>query len=81
MTLPFAAGHERLWRDDEVYDLVVVLGHNDDPVVPGAGSAIFLHVARSDYAPTEGCLALALADLQNLLARLPADAMLNVRPD
>ena len=43
--------HERLWRDDEVYDLIVVLGHNDDPVIPGAGSAVFLHVARPDFQP------------------------------
>ena len=81
VALPFDAGHERLWRDDEVYDLLVVLGHNDDPVVPGAGSAIFLHVARPDYAPTEGCVALALADLQGLLERLPADSVLDVLPD
>lgn len=64
---PFAGGHEVLWRPDELYDLVVVLGHNDDPVVPGLGSAIFLHVAREDYAPTEGCVALAKADLLELL--------------
>ena len=65
--LPHPARHERLWREDELYDLVVVLGHNDDPVVAGAGSAIFLHVARADYAPTEGCVALAQADLARVL--------------
>lgn len=64
---PFAAGHEVLWRNDELYDLVVVLGHNDDPVVPGAGSAIFLHVARPDYAPTEGCIAVKLEHLEAIL--------------
>lgn len=65
--LPYAASHERLQRDDGLYDIVVVLGHNDDPVVPGAGSAIFLHVARCDYGPTEGCVALALPDLLEVL--------------
>jgi L,D-peptidoglycan transpeptidase YkuD (ErfK/YbiS/YcfS/YnhG family) len=45
-----------------------VLGHNDDPVVPGLGSAIFLHVARPDFGPTEGCVALPLDDLAALLA-------------
>ena len=45
--LPYAASHEELWRDDHLYDLVVVLGFNDDPVVPGKGSAIFLHLARA----------------------------------
>jgi len=66
--LPHAASHERMWREDGLYDVVVVLGHNDDPPVPGAGSAIFVHVARPDYGPTEGCVALALDDLLEVLA-------------
>lgn len=66
--LPFVAGHERLWRDDALYDIVAVLGHNDDPVVAGRGSAIFLHVARAGFAPTEGCVALTREDLLRLLA-------------
>jgi L,D-peptidoglycan transpeptidase YkuD (ErfK/YbiS/YcfS/YnhG family) len=66
--LPFHARHEILWREDGVYDLIVELGFNDDPVIPGRGSAIFLHVARADYAPTEGCVACALPDLLELLA-------------
>ncbi len=65
--LPHPGRHERLWRDDDIYDIVAVLGWNDAPVVPGAGSAIFLHVARKDLAPTEGCVALAQADLVALL--------------
>jgi L,D-peptidoglycan transpeptidase YkuD (ErfK/YbiS/YcfS/YnhG family) len=74
--LPHKTSAERMWRDDDVYDLVVVLGHNDDPVIPGAGSAIFLHLARPDYAPTEGCVALARADLEALLAQArPGDAL------
>ncbi len=74
VTLPFAGRHERLWREDEVYDVVAVLGHNDDPPLPGAGSAIFLHVARPDFAPTEGCVALALTDLLMLLNQAGPDS-------
>jgi L,D-peptidoglycan transpeptidase YkuD (ErfK/YbiS/YcfS/YnhG family) len=79
--LPFAPnsdqpGHERLWREDAVYDLIGVLGWNDRPVVPGRGSAIFLHLARPGLTPTEGCVALALPDL---LAILPGLAALEVR--
>jgi L,D-peptidoglycan transpeptidase YkuD (ErfK/YbiS/YcfS/YnhG family) len=70
VVLPYAAGAERLWRDDGLYDLVVVAGFNDDPVVPGKGSAIFLHVAAPDYAPTEGCVALGAADLREAVAQL-----------
>jgi L,D-peptidoglycan transpeptidase YkuD (ErfK/YbiS/YcfS/YnhG family) len=60
--LPYPASAEQMWRDDHLYDLVVVLGYNDDPVVPGKGSAIFLHLARPDYSHTHGCVALAYAD-------------------
>ena len=74
--LPYPARAEALWREDAIYDLIVVLGHNDDPVVPGAGSAIFLHVARPDYSPTQGCVAIARGDLEDLLAiATPGDAV------
>ena len=51
-------GTRQLWREDAIYDIVGVLGWNDDPPVRGRGSAIFLHVARAELAPTEGCVAL-----------------------
>ena len=68
VTLPYATSAEHLWRDDHLYDRVVVLGHNDDPVVSGAGSAIFLHLARPDFSPTEGCVALAAAAMEQFLS-------------
>jgi L,D-peptidoglycan transpeptidase YkuD (ErfK/YbiS/YcfS/YnhG family) len=66
--LPYAGRHEELWRTDAVYDIVGVLGWNDAPVERDRGSAIFLHVARPDFQPTEGCIALALPDLRSVLA-------------
>ena len=66
--LPHPARCEELWRRDAVYDLIGVLGWNDAPVQRGRGSAIFLHVARPDYAPTEGCVALSAPELRALLA-------------
>ncbi|HEY0293101.1 MAG TPA: L,D-transpeptidase family protein [Hansschlegelia sp.] len=68
--LPFAASHERMWRDDGLYDLVGELGWNDRPARPGRGSAIFLHAARPGFTPTEGCVALAPLPLRRLIARL-----------
>lgn len=65
--LPHAARHEALWRDDELYNVIGVLGWNDDPVARGRGSAIFLHVARPDQTPTAGCIALSLPDLLTVL--------------
>jgi L,D-peptidoglycan transpeptidase YkuD (ErfK/YbiS/YcfS/YnhG family) len=61
--LPHAARHESLWRQDQIYDVIGVLDWNMAPVIPGRGSAIFLHVARPDFSPTQGCVALALPDL------------------
>jgi L,D-peptidoglycan transpeptidase YkuD (ErfK/YbiS/YcfS/YnhG family) len=66
--LPHTGRHERLWRDDGIYDLIGVLGWNDAPVERGRGSAIFLHVARPDLAPTEGCVALPGPVLREVLA-------------
>jgi L,D-peptidoglycan transpeptidase YkuD (ErfK/YbiS/YcfS/YnhG family) len=76
--LPYAASHERMWREDDLYDLVVVLGHNDDPPARGAGSAIFLHLARPDYGPTEGCIALRREHLLELLGDCGPDSLLCV---
>ncbi|MCS6932400.1 MAG: L,D-transpeptidase family protein [Acetobacteraceae bacterium] len=68
VTLPHPARHERLWREDPLYDILGVLGWNDAPVAKGRGSAIFLHVARPDLAPTEGCIALPERELREVLA-------------
>jgi L,D-peptidoglycan transpeptidase YkuD (ErfK/YbiS/YcfS/YnhG family) len=72
--LPYLASAEQMWRQDHLYDLVVVLGYNDDPVVPGKGSAIFLHLARPDYSHTQGCVALAYDDAIAAIGQLrPGD--------
>jgi L,D-peptidoglycan transpeptidase YkuD (ErfK/YbiS/YcfS/YnhG family) len=65
--LPLDGSAEVLWRDDAVYDIIGVLGWNDRPVRRGLGSAIFLHIARPDFAPTDGCIALARDDLLRVL--------------
>jgi len=79
-SLPCAARHERMWREDELYDLVVVIGYNTDPPVAGHGSAIFLHVARPDFAPTEGCIAVGREVLAGLLARIGPGSTIAIRP-
>jgi L,D-peptidoglycan transpeptidase YkuD (ErfK/YbiS/YcfS/YnhG family) len=74
--LPYPASAEALWRDDGLYDVVVVVGHNDDPPVAGMGSCIFVHIARPGYLPTEGCVAVSGEDMDALLAAAkPGDAI------
>jgi L,D-peptidoglycan transpeptidase YkuD (ErfK/YbiS/YcfS/YnhG family) len=68
VSLPYPASAERMWRQDDLYDALVVIGYNLEPVIPGAGSAIFLHIATPDFAPTAGCVAI---DRDILLRLLP----------
>ena len=80
--LPYPASAERLWREDSIYDLIVVLGYNDDPPVAGGGSAIFLHIARPDFAATQGCVAVERQYLEILLALASPGHRLDIRlPD
>lgn len=75
---PYPASAEHLWRQDRLYDLVVVTGYNVEPRSRQRGSAIFLHVARPDFAPTEGCIAMRRQDLQRLLSviRTPTEIVI-----
>ncbi|MDJ1158702.1 L,D-transpeptidase family protein [Chelatococcus sp. SYSU_G07232] len=74
--LPYRAGHERLWRDDHLYDLVLDISFNRGPILRGRGSAIFLHLARQDFAPTAGCIAIAPRAARRLLALLGPETTL-----
>ncbi|MBU3968657.1 L,D-transpeptidase family protein [Patescibacteria group bacterium] len=65
--LPYGGSHEKLWRDDYIYDIIVILGYNDNPPVAGKGSAIFIHLAREEYSPTAGCIAFSMEDLLEIL--------------
>ena len=76
--LPYGGNHEKLWRDDNLYDLVLVIGHNDDPPLPGKGSAIFVHVAKEGFEPTEGCVALEAQVLLTLLRGLTPEDKLQI---
>ncbi len=69
---------EKMWRDDGLYDLVIDLDYNRGPIRPGRGSAIFLHVARPGFRPTEGCVALRRPDLVRLLRRLGPGTRLTI---
>jgi L,D-peptidoglycan transpeptidase YkuD (ErfK/YbiS/YcfS/YnhG family) len=79
VALPINASAETLWRDDALYDVVVVIGYNDDPPEAGRGSAIFLHVAGAGLAATEGCVALPRDVLIELVARLAPGDEIEIR--
>lgn len=77
--IPNDWSHEKMWREDGLYDLVVVVGYNDDPPEGEWGSAIFLHIARDDMSPTHGCVAFARNDLLELLPLLGTQTRLRVQ--
>jgi L,D-peptidoglycan transpeptidase YkuD (ErfK/YbiS/YcfS/YnhG family) len=77
--LPYPSHTEELWRKDGIYDLLVVVGYNMNPTQPGAGSAIFLHIARPDFSPTDGCVAVSPSVLLELINVLGADSTLTIR--
>lgn len=76
--LPCNDRHEKLWRNDRLYDLLLPLGYNDGPITPHKGSAIFLHCAEVDTPATKGCIALKKADLLMLLPMCTTNTMITI---
>ena len=67
INLPNKYSYERLYRKDNIYDLIIVLNYNMSPVIKNKGSAIFIHIANNNYNPTRGCVALSKIDLLKIL--------------
>lgn len=76
--LPHRARCESLWRDDHIYDLIVVTSYNETPATPGKGSAIFMHIARDGYTGTEGCIAFSEPDFRLILAEIGPEDVIRV---
>ena len=75
---PFSHSHEDMWRSDSLYDLVIVLDINISCRKRGAGSAIFMHVARDGFKPTEGCIALQKATFRRLIPFLDQHTLFHI---
>lgn len=73
---PFEASHERLWLDEEMYDLLIVVGHNDSPPEPYKGSAIFIHLINPNGSATKGCIGLEKLALLQILAQATPETKL-----
>lgn len=76
--VPYGASHETMWRKDDLYDICIVMDWNIIPRRRAKGSAIFFHLARPGYTPTEGCIALSRADMDRLLPYLSAQTVIRV---
>ena len=71
-------GHEKLHRKDNLYDIIVVLNYNLNPIIKGKGSAIFLHVAKKKYNKTQGCIALKKDDLLSLVSKIKKNTQIRI---
>ena len=76
---PYTASAEHLWRDDHIYDLIVVLGFNILPNKKHCGSAIFWHLSREDFSPTAGCIAIKKNEMIKLLEKCSLKTKVAVR--
>ena len=76
---PFSASHEKLWREDGAYDVIIVMSHNDSPPISGLGSAVFIHVAQPDDRQTLGCVALEPDVMIKLLPELYFDMPVQIK--
>ena len=73
---PFRGSAEKLWRKDNIYDLIIVLNYNFNPIIKNKGSAIFLHICKKNYAPTKGCVAINKKDMLDLIVNVKNNSKL-----
>ena len=76
---PFQSSAEHLYRDDHIYDIICILNYNTSPIIPGRGSAIFLHIARPDFLATEGCIAVERDVLIEIATNLTAKSTIVIQ--
>ena len=76
--LPTKSGHEKLYRNDNLYDLIVVLNYNIDPIIKNKGSAIFLHIAKKSYQKTKGCIALKREHLIEIISKIKKNTKIKI---
>ena len=77
--LPTKYSHEKLYQKNNIYDLLLVIDYNMNPVVINKGSAIFIHVAKKNYKPTAGCIALKKRDILKLIKILKLNTKILIK--
>ena len=67
---PFKYRSEKLWRKENIYDIIIIIDYNLDPVIKNKGSAIFLHIAKRKYQPTAGCIAVSKRNIKLIASKI-----------
>jgi L,D-peptidoglycan transpeptidase YkuD (ErfK/YbiS/YcfS/YnhG family) len=76
--LPSKFGHEKLYRKDKLYDLILILNYNFKPIIKNKGSAIFIHIANKNYKKTMGCIGLKKKDLIFILKDIKKNIIVKI---
>ena len=79
INLPFQYRYEKLYRTDNIYDLILVLNYNLNPIIKNKGSAIFIHISRKDYKPTRGCVGLTKRNLLELVQSIKKEEKIKIQ--
>ena len=78
INLPSKYSHEKLFKKNNIYNVIVVLNYNMKPIIKNKGSAIFIHIAKNNYQPTQGCIALKKNDLLKLLSKISRNIKIKI---
>ena len=78
INLPTKYTHEKLYRNDSLYDLIVVLSYNTNPIIKNKGSAIFIHIAKNSYKKTKGCIALKKEHLIEIISKIKKNTKIKI---
>ena len=76
--LPFKFNFEKLYRNDDIYDIIFVLSFNTNPIIKNKGSAIFIHIAKRNYSPTKGCVAIRKNDIKRLAREINRNTIVKI---
>ena len=78
VNLPFSASYERLFRKENIYDIILVLDYNMNPIKKNKGSAIFIHIAKKNYKKTEGCIAIKKIELLKIIKEIKINTKVKI---
>jgi L,D-peptidoglycan transpeptidase YkuD (ErfK/YbiS/YcfS/YnhG family) len=76
--LPSKFSYEKLYRNDDLYDLIAVMNYNTNPIIKNKGSAIFMHISKNSYKKTQGCIALKKKDLIKILTEIKKNTKIKI---
>ena len=78
VNLPFRTSYERLFRKENIYDIILVLDYNMNPIKKNKGSAIFIHIAKKNYKKTEGCIAIKKIELLKIIKEIKINTKVKI---